>query len=674
MQPAAGAAAVVQQSGAARLAAAARRRRGQQRHLVTRVVSRYAGGAGAVPPAAAAAAPPLPPAQQAAAAQRPPVPPRRRVGVNIPPPAPIAPPGSSTLQSLTAAAGVAAGGAASNLAPAPAQQPFTVNVQRAAALSTPAEVLLSRSQVISKEVITRTSGRRLGYVQQMFVDPGSLSVVSLYLRRAANSIGAKNGEDHIMLSSLRQISDVILVHNEDALLDPIADDSVGFFPLVGSEVFTQDGQQLGRVRDFVFDPDTGGIGSIKYDKLGIPSIPQQLLDCYNVGVTDIVAVGPTRIIVRAGTAQRAIKENDGILDSFKSAAGAALSNWVFGGAEGEEKRLAAAKGDTSFRSDASYVQWYEQYGRDSGAEPPGTPEYAAEQLQWKRARGLATSGAAAPPPARRQAPPALPPPQTATFAQAVQPQQAQQAASYQQAYQQQMFQPQRQAVPAAGAGGGWGAPPPAQQQTAAPPLYQQAYQAPPPAQQAYRAPPPRQPQAYQQPPAAAAQPPPAQQQYRAPPTAQQPPRPSAAAPQAQAPPAQQQQPIPQNGIPIIDRTPLPPYRRRDADGNYGNAPAAAPTQQQQQAPAQQPAAPQRPVQPAPQRQPPPPSASASWGGSAAAQQTQRAPQPPASMQQQAPVVVPDAVIIPGSVQRPTGGLGSGGVVGGPTRIAEYRQL
>lgn len=44
------------------------------------------------------------------------------------------------------------------------------------------------------------------------------------------------------------------------------------------------------------------------------------------------------------------------------------------------------------------------------------------------------------------------------------------------------------------------------------------------------------------------------------------------------------------------------------------------------------------------------------------------------MQQQAPVVVPDAVIIPGSVQRPTGGLGSGGVVGGPTRIAEYRQL
>ena len=38
--------------------------------------------------------------------------------------------------------------------------------------------------------------------------------------------------DHILLSSLRQISDVILVHNEDALLDPTADDTVGFYAMV----------------------------------------------------------------------------------------------------------------------------------------------------------------------------------------------------------------------------------------------------------------------------------------------------------------------------------------------------------------------------------------------------------------------------------------------------------
>ncbi|KAI7836888.1 hypothetical protein COHA_009220 [Chlorella ohadii] len=346
---------------------------------------------------------------------------------------------------------------------------------------------------MNKEVITRTSGRRLGYVQQMFVDPDTLSVVSLYLRKAASSIGAKNGEEHMRLYSVKQVSDVILVHDENVLMDPPADETLGFYPLVGATVVTQDAQELGKVRDYVFDPDTGAIGTIKYDRLGIPTIPQQLFDCYCISYAEVVALGPTRVIVRAGTAQRAIKQNDGILDNLSSAAGGALSGWVFGGKDGEEKRMAAARGDTSFRSDEGYVQWYEQYGRDSGAEPPGTPEYAAEQREWKRARGQPV----APAPVQQQAPRALPPPQTPTFAQA--------------------------------------------------------------------------------------------------------------------------------------------------------------------------------AQPAPQRQPPPPTASASRGGSAAAQ---RAPQQPARMQQQqqAPVVVPDAVIIPGSVQRPTGGLGSGGVVGGPTRIAEYRQL
>lgn len=154
MQRAAGAAAVGQ-PGAARLASAARRRRGQQRHLAARVVARYAAGAGPVPPSAAAA-PPLPPAQQQAAAQRPPVAPRRRVGVNVPPPTPVAPPGSSTLQSLSAA-GFGTGGAAFSpvAAQEQQQQPFTVNVRQAAALASTGEVVLSRSQIMNKEVITR---------------------------------------------------------------------------------------------------------------------------------------------------------------------------------------------------------------------------------------------------------------------------------------------------------------------------------------------------------------------------------------------------------------------------------------------------------------------------------------------------------------------------------------
>jgi uncharacterized protein YrrD len=80
-----------------------------------------------------------------------------------------------------------------------------------------------------------------------------------------------------MLASMRQISDVVLVHDERALSDPPADASLGYCRLVGAQVLTQSGQELGRVRDYLFDPDNGAVSTIKYDLLGLPWLPQQLL-------------------------------------------------------------------------------------------------------------------------------------------------------------------------------------------------------------------------------------------------------------------------------------------------------------------------------------------------------------------------------------------------------------
>lgn len=54
--------------------------------------------------------------------------------------------------------------------------------------------------------------------------------------------------DHLMLSSLRQISDVALVHDERVLMVPICDDTVGYYRLVGADVVTDDSQFLGKVR------------------------------------------------------------------------------------------------------------------------------------------------------------------------------------------------------------------------------------------------------------------------------------------------------------------------------------------------------------------------------------------------------------------------------------------
>ncbi|KAL4449541.1 hypothetical protein ABPG77_007185 [Micractinium sp. CCAP 211/92] len=495
----------------------------------------------------------------------------------------------------------------------------TEAVQARAGQHPPAEVNLSRSQLMDKEVITRTSANRLGYVNQLFVDPGSLSVVSVYLRKAASSLSSLGesaaDQDHLLLDSLQQVSDVVLVHDENALEAFPLDDTMGYCRLVGAEVVTETGISLGKVRDYLFSPDSGAISTIKYDKLGVPSLPQALLSCYSISWEDVKALGPTRLVVYSGTELRAIKENDGIVDEGVSLlvniiAGPEKDKGRDGAALAGAAQPAAALGmgdDSRYRTDQAYYDWYVQHGaeyeRQYGVklDPPAGWADAAYAAQQR--------APPAPPPARRP-PPALPPPQASTFAQAVQPSQPAQ----QQGYQQQMFQQQRQAVPAGASS--WGAPP------SSPPPQQQQYAAPPPQQRApARGPPPQSQQPRQQ-----------------------------SAQQAQQPPLP-----PQNGIPIIDRTPLPPYRRRDADGNYGSPPA-----QQQQAP-QQRAAPQQ------QQQRAPPATAQQWQQPRAAAGRQQAPamgQPAQPTQRQPPVVVPDAVI-PG---------GSAGSSGGATQVAEFRQL
>lgn len=53
-----------------------------------------------------------------------------------------------------------------------------------------------------------------------------------------------------------------------------------------------------QVRDYAFDPDSGAISTLKFDVLGLPSIPQALLPCSALRWEEVVAVAPQRIVVR----------------------------------------------------------------------------------------------------------------------------------------------------------------------------------------------------------------------------------------------------------------------------------------------------------------------------------------------------------------------------------------
>ncbi|MEY3826854.1 MAG: hypothetical protein RLZZ148_1671, partial [Cyanobacteriota bacterium] len=76
------------------------------------------------------------------------------------------------------------------------------------------------------------------------------------------------------LSSVRQTGDVILVEDDD-VLEPVDIDA--YSTLVRSEVITETGEPLGKVRDFQFNIENGKVYAITIASIGLPQIPEQIL-------------------------------------------------------------------------------------------------------------------------------------------------------------------------------------------------------------------------------------------------------------------------------------------------------------------------------------------------------------------------------------------------------------
>lgn len=61
----------------------------------------------------------------------------------------------------------------------------------------------------------RSAGVRLGYINQLYVDPARLQVVGVYLRDTLLSVpGVAYDVDHFGLRNMLQVGDVVLVHDE----------------------------------------------------------------------------------------------------------------------------------------------------------------------------------------------------------------------------------------------------------------------------------------------------------------------------------------------------------------------------------------------------------------------------------------------------------------------------
>ena len=121
------------------------------------------------------------------------------------------------------------------------------------------------------------------------------------LSPVVNAVGG-GAVDHVLMSSLRQVGDVVLVHDENAVERRWS--SYGLSTIVGCDVVTERGTYIGRVRDFEFDPEDGLVQRLIVDALGLPVVPEQVISTYAVDVSEILSSGMDRIIVADGAEAR----------------------------------------------------------------------------------------------------------------------------------------------------------------------------------------------------------------------------------------------------------------------------------------------------------------------------------------------------------------------------------
>jgi len=173
------------------------------------------------------------------------------------------------------------------------------------------ETIRLRSEFINTKVITNNSARQLGVVKDILVDIDRREVVALGMRDSLISFTGM--PKYMYLGCIEKTGDVILVPDEDVIEDVDVD---AYSKLIGCEVITENGELLGRVRDFQFTLDDGQVSSLIIAAIGLPQIPEQAISTYELQVEEIVSSGPNRIIVFEGCEERLTQITEGILEKL----------------------------------------------------------------------------------------------------------------------------------------------------------------------------------------------------------------------------------------------------------------------------------------------------------------------------------------------------------------------
>ena len=188
------------------------------------------------------------------------------------------------------------------------------------------EKISQRSDFLGTQVIARSTGKRLGVISQLWVDIDQREVVAVSLRDNLITGTLAGIPRYMYLSYVRQVGDVILVDDEEVLEDINVE---VYGSLIGSEVITESGEPLGRVRGYRFDTETYQVTSLIVASIGLPLIPEQVVSTYELTIDQIVSSGPNRLIVFEGAEDQMVQLSVGFLERL----GVAQPPWERDGAE-----------------------------------------------------------------------------------------------------------------------------------------------------------------------------------------------------------------------------------------------------------------------------------------------------------------------------------------------------
>lgn len=169
--------------------------------------------------------------------------------------------------------------------------------------------LMKRSNLIAKQVISIQSAISLGFVSQLWVDINSWIV---FLVEVRPNLLSGEGEK-FLLEDVKQVGDFVLVEDESVMENEFK--LIGLQTLVGYNVVTPHQRNIGKVRGYTFNINSGAVESLELDCLGISIIPSTLVSTYCLFVEDVVDVLSDTIVVQEAAVSRLQRLTKGFWDA-----------------------------------------------------------------------------------------------------------------------------------------------------------------------------------------------------------------------------------------------------------------------------------------------------------------------------------------------------------------------